>query len=478
MKCKLCGYDIEPGKDICSNCGTKVDSNDSWDLVNNNNIVFEENNSVISTDPKIIEPTAIKEPVYQEVTKKTTSEKKSNKYLIIGLSFISIVLAIIIGFIFYFQIFTNSKGVFNDAIDKIFDFALKPVNDNSATTSGSISFDADITTPSNSELINIINKLDLSLDFDIDYINEIVKANGKLQYDNSDIKGSLYAYDNNIYLYSNELYDKYIRYPFEYKKLLTSNGEYISDYTDIVKEFKKALVLSLKDDYFTNYKTTVNIKQQEINVDCHELIVNKDNVKDIKKNIYTYLYNSSKFIKSVSSLSKQDEEKIKENINSTLDSIAKEEINDGINLVIDIYTKGFMKSFVGVNINYNNDNINVLKEKDNIYVLSLNMNGKTINTNITINKVNNKTMYIIDYSDGTNQIKLNIGFEMYHHKRITKVDVNNYIDYDKLSDQDSNNIRVKLEGNEAIGNLQRDLENMNNQDLDINEQINSFNILK
>ena len=112
MKCKLCGYDIESGQDICSNCGTKVDSNDSWNLADNKNIVFEETKPDINTQPKTTEHLEMKEPIHQEVTKKNIQQKKSNKYTIIGLSFISIVLALVIGFIFYFQIFTNSKSVF------------------------------------------------------------------------------------------------------------------------------------------------------------------------------------------------------------------------------------------------------------------------------------------------------------------------------------------------------------------------------
>lgn len=461
MKCKLCGYEIEQGKNICSNCGTKVDNNDSWDLFGDNNLVFDDKsvNNTININKQVENKTVSIEPIInnQEVVNKP---KQSNKFLLLSLGLTAIVISLVIGMIIYFQIFTNSKTIYNHVIDKIFDIALKPVNDTSLKTSGNISFSANIDTPTNSELINIINKLSVSMDYDIDYIEQLVKANGKLTYDNNNIQGSFIAYDNNLYFSSNEIYDKYIRYPYPYKDLLTSNGKYVNNYNDILKELKKALTISLKEDYFKTYDDKINISGKEVKVTANELVIDNSNYKKVRKDLYTYLYHSNKFIKALASLTKEEENKIKESINSALDSISKEEIVYNINLVIDIYTKGLTNSFVGLNIKNDNTNLSIYKTSKNIYSIALRYNDRTINTNITINKEGNKTTYVIDYESGNDKIKLNIGFDIYHHKKITKPDLSNYIDYKQLTETELENIRTKLKGNNLVTSLQNDLETL------------------
>ena len=464
MKCKLCGYEIESGKDICGNCGTKVDSNDSWNLFGNNNLVFDEkpvNNTNTNTNT-IIENTVNYNEQVNSKPEEENNSKKPNKFVILSLGLMAMVISLVVGFIVYFQVFTDTRTIYNHAIDKIFDEILKPINDKSTKTSGSISFSANIDSPTNSGIISIINKLSVSMDFDIDYIEQLVKANGKLIYDNNDIQGSFVAYDNYLYFSSNELYDKYIRYPFNYKDLLSSNGKYVNNCNDIIKELKKAITVSLKEDYFKTYDDKININGKEVKVTVNELIINNSNYKQIREDFYTYLYHSNKFIKAIASLTNKEEESIKESINSSLDSLAKENTFYNINLVMDVYTKGLIDSFVGLNIKYDNTNLSVYKTSKNTYSITLKYDDQVINTNITINKVKNKTIYVIDYENGNNKIKLNIGFDIYHHKRIKKPDLSNFIDYDKLTETDLENMRTKLEGNSLVSSLKRDLQSLEN----------------
>lgn len=136
-----------------------------------------------------------------------------------------------------------------------------------------------------------------TINYAIDYSGQKILLDYDTKYkDQALLSGKAYLTSDKIYLYLNNIYNKYIY-------LDNSDSEFNSlfkkvdstDLTNIENSLAKALKNSLTDEYYS--------KQREGTKNIYILTINKNNNNEFFKNLLTNLENDSTFIKSYANIS-------------------------------------------------------------------------------------------------------------------------------------------------------------------------------
>ena len=280
-----------------------------------------------------------------EENKKETPTKKSNKGLVAVLAII--VIAILVGVGYYFLRPTSPKDVFVGGINSAFESSEKQLAEEvkkintTVTLSGNIeSSDEEI-----NQVAKYINEGKISYNVQLDKETKKVLLSANVDYQNENLlSGKLYYAngDENVYLYVQDLFDKYFK--FNLKEAVKNEDDLSSiqnmfngdvsttvgkiDSKKVATILKDTIVSNLKDEYFTKEKVD-GLTKNTMKLTITEL-------KQIIKNITTSLKDNQEFLNCF-----EKKEEIKEGLEDLLKEINEADTNEGIsNIEVSIYTKG------------------------------------------------------------------------------------------------------------------------------------------
>ena len=280
-----------------------------------------------------------------EENKKETPTKKSNKGLVAVLAII--VIAILVGVGYYFLRPTSPKDVFVGGINSAFESSEKQLAEEvkkintTVTLSGNIeSSDEEI-----NQVAKYINEGKMSYNVQLDKETKKILLSANIDYKNENLlSGKLYYAngDENVYLYVQDLFDKYFK--FNLKEAVKNEDDLSSiqnmfngdvsttvgkiDSKKVVTILKDTIVSNLKDEYFTKEKVD-GLTKNTMKLTITEL-------KQMIKNITTSLKDNQEFLNCF-----EKKEEIKEGLEDLLKEIDETDADEEIsNIEVSIYTKG------------------------------------------------------------------------------------------------------------------------------------------
>ena len=280
-----------------------------------------------------------------EENKNETPTKKSKKGLVAVLAII--IIAIIVGVGYYFLKPTSPKDVFVGGINSAFESSEKQLSEEvkkintTVTLSGNIeSSDEEI-----NQVAKYINEGKISYNVQLDKETKKVLLSANVDYQNENLlSGKLYYAngDENVYLYVQDLFDKYFK--FNLKEAVKNEDDLSSiqnmfngdvsttvgkiDSKKVVTILKDTIVSNLKDEYFTKEKVD-GLTKNTMKLTITEL-------KQMIKNITTSLKDNQEFLNCF-----EKKEEIKEGLEDLLKEIDETDADEEIsNIEVSIYTKG------------------------------------------------------------------------------------------------------------------------------------------
>lgn len=280
-----------------------------------------------------------------EENKNETPTKKSKKGLVAVLAII--IIAILVGAGYYFLRPTSPKDVFVGGINSAFESSEKQLAEEvkkintTVTLSGNIeSSDEEI-----NQVAKYINEGKISYNVQLDKETKKVLLSANVDYQNENLlSGKLYYAngDENVYLYVQDLFDKYFK--FNLKEAVKDEEDLSSiqnlfsgdtsstagkiDSKKVVTILKDTIVSNLKDEYFTKEKVDGLTKN------TMKLTITE--IKQMIKNIATSLKDNQEFLNCF-----EKKEEIKEGLEDLLKEIDETDADEEIsNIEVSIYTKG------------------------------------------------------------------------------------------------------------------------------------------
>lgn len=412
---------------------------------------------------------------------------------------IAIVLLGMVGF-YYFKKTNDPKEVymslfedFNEFYNEIIDKGMKNLN---SPRKGNASFVINVT--DKGKMLNgyakLLNKLDLNVNYEIDYKNKMFNSNYVVNYD-KELLGNISLSANKDILYGkiNNSNDKAYKMSIDEK---IWNDEYIRSLNNIYNELYNSLVSNLDESYFTKEKVVLNVNGKDEKVNKLSLNINKDNSAKLLGNIKSYLGKSDTFIEAISFYSDMSKEEVIKEINNI-------NVDEEFELKVDLYKKDYSDNIIKIDIlsnEYNiglvlndedeydiyNDNkkigtVSILKDsikysiqyEDNDYKFSINSEIKDdyVLINCSGNVSNQKFTFSIKYDND----KLNISVDMPNvliieingtlkeevAKEIKPVTYNNAVLVESLDENEMQNMLNEFTKNKGYEKLVSDITNMN-----------------
>lgn len=378
-----------------------------------------------------------------------------------------------------------------------------------------------VTDQSVNTLISEINKLELKTKVGIDSKNSNVLMNIDTLYDNSELLVlGAYLKDNKYYLELKNLYDKYIEISDMVELEEVNVDVEKSDVKYVLSSVEKSFTKNLNDKDFKKSKETITVNGKKVKVSKITYNLSQKTIYELSIKMLEDLKNDSKFIKILSKISGTKEAVIKDSLKDAISDI-KDGLKDADTenvISLSTYVKGLNKKYIGfsskikgtdntVVVNYfedgdvkqvdlSSDETKLLSitEKDNTtitissnnqeYKLSINKKESGKNTTYTFNLKSGDTTYLtgtltdkeVSSTDSkqANDIALNISFAgviniditdsvvVEYKDKLDLPDTTNSIKIENITEQEQQEIMVKLYKNEGFQKLINNFGLLNN----------------
>jgi len=364
-------------------------------------------------------------------------EKKKHPFLII-LIFIIFILGIG-GFLYYKFIYSaNYIKFFLDSTFKYLEEYVDNNNYDSLVTDFKVQMDFTSSNKEDDRVFDVINNIDFSGSYGIDYDKNIMNLEFYSDYDDKDlIDINLYTEYGRGFIYLNNLYDKYIDYPIsDYNDYFDNNQK---AYKDLIRGLKKALLKALRDEYFI-------IENGKIRKTILDLTGKR--YYTFTKDFYNTLLGDKLFLESYANILGEDVADIKAEFREYIDS-SKE--YDGEKIILYTNKVNFEKIEI---YSFDNKLLMFLKNNNGVYQYQLNENDGSMSVYGDIECIensdkSNKILFSF-YDNEGDGIDLSMDFSVRKNADVSRKDVNNSISYEKLNQSDLINIYSKLLNNQGI----------------------------
>lgn len=250
------------------------------------------------------------------------------KNLVMGIFLIAIV-SILTG---YF-VFTSPKNMFHIAFDRMFEYI---ENACESSYKGILSITTDNPDTYIDNRLNVISKMDIHADYEVDLDKKIVNLEIDSNYkDSSFLSGNVYIEQNNAYILLEGIYDKYFK-----KSISTDSSIYFENlsspsYQIMIESVKNAIKKSLKNKYFEKEKVMLN-HQKVMKITLNLVSLDYQN---FKSDVISYLMRDKDFLSSFSSISKKEIIEVK----SELERIKNNKENQNIKVCLYLKNTNFLK---------------------------------------------------------------------------------------------------------------------------------------
>lgn len=364
----------------------------------------------------------------------------------IGVILVGILIVVLGGvLIWYYQFVVRDQNVFQTAISKAFDYLSSNVMEYDSI-SGTFAIDVNLTTNDSEtkEVLDLLKDIDLAGSYGIDYEQKVMNLGITSQYGGANLLDARLYYENQYaYLYLTNVYDKNIKIAMDNYDELFEGKKSQEDYKVVFNSLEKALKNSLKEEYFTKEKTTLDGTK----VTKTTLTLNKETVSSIREGVVTELKNDEKFIKSFATVTDTTEEEVNGSLNDSLN----EELGDNT-VYVSVYTKGMKNDFVGLEITEEDNKISFYPDVGKYFLEVYENDSLIFNGSILLagdEKQQEITVSINDVESGTNG-DIIINSSVSYNGTISKQDVSNNIDINSISEEEMMDIFTKLSQNEGF----------------------------
>lgn len=389
--------------------------------------------------------------------------KKSKKGLVIAICII-LIMALLAGGAFYYLKITAPKNVFISSISAYMDTAnVEKVKEfTQFNTTVALSGKIETTNEEIAEYANIINNGKITLNVQTDLKKAMVGAD--IDYQNEKLLQAKAVYkegDNNIYLFVQDLYDKYFRVKTDKNFSINDSLNTENDDLDLVnptkaKEItKETLINNLKEEYFYKENTDGLVK--------NTMKLTFAEFKTLCTNIFTELRDNEEYINSFKNPVKAKEEynNIIKNLPDLFEAVEKEIDINTVTIEISLYNKLFsseiQKLEYKVSISEDNEAKMVInKVNNNTYEFSveiktkkdgLKVTAEAFNGSITVEKKDDETAkvdIIIDNIPDIGKVTLNMEIKNSSNVNIDDVNTTNSVDFNYLPNSELMKIYTNL----------------------------------
>ena len=493
--------------------------------IKNNEEVTEEVTENVEEASEETKETTIEEVKSTEVPQGNDKKNSNGKTIAI----ILIVVALLAGVLYFvYTKISNPKQLFVNSINKNYEQLENLFDDTKSNTklsdskpsvveeSLSMKLDVDKSLIDNDtkKIIDEVNKLKVNAKVGVNPKNKEGFVNLGALYDNDSlINLGAYLKDNKAYIELKDLYNKIIEVPLDELDIDIDQAKMNYDTEDIkyiVRTSKDAVLNSLDGKDFKKSKATIKIDGNEVKTTRISYELNQKDANELSKKALKELVKDKKYIKTLSKLSGEKEDKIKESLEETIKNLEDvKDFDSKTTMTLNAYVKGLKNENVGFDIVAKNEDETVklayyknsdVKEFSLVGGDKLSLTVKSTDKKIKVNvkaedtelKINvdkkeekNKTTYdytissqgmsitgsvIIDVKENTEDkyeakitssasmmgmVKATVTVDI-NAKTVKSLDfpsLNNSISYDKLTEEDMNNISTKLMQNKALQKL-------------------------
>ncbi len=397
-----------------------------------------------------------------------------------GLIFAIIAVLLVIAFILvYCLVISKPQFIFSRAINNIFKYEDENYDSIKINSNMNVSVKAEDT--SIQQQLNEIEKYNLKLGTQLDIEKEQEIIDLGLEYDNSPVIDAQIYYDGEeLYAFLEGLFDKYIKLEMNEEQKESLQSIFETSNKDVDTKFFDALKNELKSEIkergtYEREKITVEISGQEQKVIKNTYSLNSKDIYKIMENIVRNLGENDKLIENIEQ-SKRSE--FKDEMNQIADSIEETNVDEDLDFDISILTKGILNKTAGVEIEvYSKDDkstvlIDVLNEDENIYSFNIKVKAdgvteEVLNGNVEIKKDKDskneqagKVIITVEVPE-TAEATLTIDYIVEFNKGIDNIDVSNNINMSDITEQDIQGILEKLRERHFIGDIVRNLMDLN-----------------
>ena len=442
-----------------------------------------------------------------EEEKNVGEVKVKNKYTL-PLVIIGIVLvALIVLGVLKFLNNKSPKNVYISTIDGFAESFNKTIDvneklfDSSVSSDIEVKFDANATRSEFRAIANLLNKISLKGNAEVDKDKKSANVKMNLLYNGSNaINSNMHIRNNDIFVEIPDLYEKNIKVPdVEIGELWnTLNKE---DLKTVINEFSSILKNNLKEEYFTKEETDAEIDGKKVKVSKQIMNLKENDVKVFEESIINDIQKNEKLLNSLANISGQSKEDIKSqiedeknNLNSEYSSIKSEMhinksngellyftiISDSENLALTRTSENnydilhneekignavfkddefeISAKYDGTNINYRvvtigkNAEITVKAEMDGILIEMLSTGDSSESSGYVRVK---SSLYGID-------VKVSFKTKYNSVSSVNSDSITNYVDADKIGEEELGKIMEKIQNNSVMSKMIQDISSLFN----------------
>lgn len=376
---------------------------------------------------------------------------------------ILLIVGVLVGAYFLYQYkFNNPNAIIKQVLDSV-----KSSAKNTSKINEKYKYDGLLkidTNMADENTNNIIKNLELQINGQLDYKEQIGNVIINTKYKNEKFVGiSTYYEKNNLYLLLNDLYDKYIK--FENKNEINTNNIDSKDAQIIANSIIDALKKEINNLKVEQSNSTITIDGKDVETIENKITLNSEQIITISKNILTSLKNNKEFIKTMDKVSKEN---TTESINKLLENVNKKNTDE--TCFISFYTDNglFNKKLISIRlavIDNKTDEKQVIEidkiSNDETSILFSTLQGEVL---VRIKKNGNAVNLTINIKQDEKFIKIifNVNFEKIN--TITKPDVSNSKNIESITEQELNDIQTKLMENKTLLKLIEEVSKTNNKE--------------
>jgi hypothetical protein len=410
-----------------------------------------------------------------------------------------------VGAYFYFKKSTSSPkaiyakmiGDFGTSLVNAIDSAeeFKNLNSGSVEITGNIS----TTTSDLKDIAEVINKLKLKVDYEMNEEQKAINSKVVINYNDKEaLSPNVYIRGNDIFVEDSSIYSKAIKITEEKINVVWQSAD-LKSVKVMIEELTKIAKDNLSEDYFA--KESVSDTLNKIT-----LTLNKKNLERYTKAILNDIKDNNKIINEIVRITDEDKNTIIKNID---DIISEIDIKDDVKMLVETYInkknndiKKVVFDIAGLKIILDKKDdvkydielsmagqkltIGSLIVKDNLFSLNIDVDGLKAEYTVSSAKESSEMTLSIEMSDlkaklkqtgneekGTMIISINysgldatLNFD-YSAKKAT-VDakaITDYVESDKLTEEESNEIMNNISKNENMIELLTALSKLSKKDI-------------
>ena len=350
---------------------------------------------------------------------------------------------------------SNPQTIFTMAIDKFFSSITDNISENAYDISkGNIKLDFNINSnDENSDLYRELSKNNFDINYKIDNSND--RSYFKINTNYEGVKSlnlNLYNEKNNMYVYYNDIYDKYIKYERDNTYKLIKG----SDYKIILNGLNQAFDKVATSEIINGSKTNLDYDIKTIKVYESKLIISKNNYKRVSDTFINSLKSNEEFISSLSNILNVSSSDIKKKLDKG-GKILKEFFKESESFEVKLYTNRKTNDFIKGIFTSKIGSFEIIKKEDNFI---FNLNDIKDNTKLdgNLKKVSNKKKTKHDISLSINLSKdekiyngnFNIVYTNNKASSFGKVNLKNYVKESDLNELEKLGLYSKLLENPSL----------------------------